>query len=129
MLPRFSTRGVVPAVGRRYSQLKRLWSEWSEADALQSFTALEMADEETPNSAAISSCCQLPFMYRMTAAILSCCESFVCLATLAAGGMMKTVVEAGCYDLQLPPDRISFTRQAACITDIKSNGVDIEYLI
>ena len=67
----------------------------SEADALQSFTAFEMADDETPNSAAISSCCQLPFMYRMTAAILSCCESFLCLATLAIAGMMKIVVEMG----------------------------------
>ena len=59
------------------------------------FTAFDMADDETPNSAAISSCCQLPFMYRIIAAILSCCESSLCLAILATGGTMKIVVKEG----------------------------------
>lgn len=38
-------------------------------------------------------------MYRMNAAILSCCESFLCLAT---EDISRVVVETRAYEMRLP---------------------------
>ena len=74
---------------------------------MQSFTNFEMADDETPSSAASSSRCQPPFMYKMTAAILSCCESFEYLAT---EGIWRVVVETRACEVWLPYREISLIR-------------------
>ena len=51
-----------------------------------------MADDETPNSQFSCYLVLLPAAFHVQD---DCCESFLCLATLAAGGMMKIVVMTG----------------------------------